>query len=156
MTFEHNGFWEMEAQDESDRREANPINHIRVLHKVMEPENEICVEEVRKRAIAQKEARKKERSEDILKWRDLPEEIFKIAEIKELEGGKYGPSRILTLEGVERKGERIKVWACKRMIKEMDMIPRKGWPRLQLVNDGMKKAKKSGYEYFDFEVMVGK
>ena len=40
------------------------------------------------------------------------------------------------------------------MIQEMDVIPRKRWPRLQLVNYGMKKSKKSGHDYFDFEVLV--
>ena len=65
--------------------------------------------------------------------------------------GKYGASRILTLE---RKGEMVKVWACSRMIKEMDGIPRKRWADLKLVNHGMKRAKKSGHEYFDFEVVV--
>ena len=78
----------------------------------MEPEmeNEIREEEVRKRAAAQREARKKEHTEEILKWRELPGEVFKITEVQELKGGKYGAIRILILE---RKGAKIKVWRVK-------------------------------------------
>ena len=65
--------------------------------------------------------------------------------------GKYGMCRILMLE---RKVEMVKVWACSRMIQEMDDIPRKRLTHLKLANYGMKRAKKSGHEYFDFEVMV--
>ena len=100
---------------------------------------------VRKRAQTQKEARR----EPVLPWRDLPWEVFKVEGTSDTKG-KYGPSRILTLE---RKGERIKVWACSRLIEEMDGIPRKRWEDLQIVNHGMKRAKKSGCLCFDFEVV---
>ena len=103
-------------------------------------------EEVRKRA----EARREGRWEPVLKWRDLPWEIFKVEEVQETKG-KYGPSRILTLE---RKGETVKVWACSRMMQELDDIPQKRWTDLKIANHGMKRGKKSGHEYFDFEVVV--
>ena len=101
---------------------------------------------VRKRAQTQRETRR----EPVLPWRDLPWEVFKVEEAFDTKG-KYGPNRILTLE---RKGERIKVWACSRLIEEMDDIPRKRWEDLKIVNHGMKKAKKSGRLCFDFEVVV--
>ena len=113
---------------------------------VLRPEREESEEEVRKRA----EARREGRREPILKWRDLPWEVFKVEGAQDTKG-KYGPSRILTLE---RKGEMVKVWACSRLIEEMDGIPRKRWADLKIVNHGMKRAKKSGHEYFDFEVVV--
>ena len=80
---------------------------------VQEPECKES-EEVRKRAKGQREGR----HELVLKWRDLPWEVFKVTGIQEMKG-QYGMSRILTLEW---KGENTKVWACSRMIQEMDDI----------------------------------
>ena len=113
---------------------------------VLKPEREESEEEVRKRAEAQREGRR----EPALKWRDLPCEVFKVVGVQETKGN-HGPSRILTLE---RKGEMVKVWACSRMMQEMDGIPRHRWTNLKIVNYGMKRAKKSGHEYFDFEVVI--
>ena len=113
---------------------------------VLRPERKESEEEVRKRV----EARRKGRREPVLPWRDLPWEVFKVEGDYDTKG-KYGPSRILMLQ---RKGERIKVWACSRLIEEMDGIPRKRWEDLKIVNHGMKRAKKSGRACFDFEVVV--
>ena len=54
----------------------------------------------------------------------------------------------------ETRGEKTKVWACSRMIQEMDDIPLRRWNHLKLSRYGMNRAKKSKHEYFDFDVMV--
>ena len=149
MAFEHNGYvdlkefhnsgrWE-EVQDNTDRileRERAQDNHVRIL----EAERE---EEARKRISAKKAAR----SEPILKWRDIPEEFFKITEVREIEG-KWGKSQILTLK---RRGKELKVWACDRVGKEVrELLLTRKLP-LWLESNGMKK-RKSGHYYFDSEV----
>ena len=77
----------------SSRWKEAQDNHVSVL----EAESE---EEVRKRLAA----KKADRSEPILKWKDLLEELFKITEVREIDG-KWGKSQILTLE---RNGKKIK------------------------------------------------
>ena len=116
--------------------------HIRLLGPVREESDE----EVRKRAQAQREARR----EPILRWRDLPWEIFQVVEVKETKS-QCGEGMILTLE---RKGVKTKVWACSRMIWELRRISQQKWHLLKIDNYGMKKSKKSGYDYFDFEVVI--
>ena len=76
-------------------REEAQDNYVRTL----EAETE---EEEARRIIA---AKKAARSEPIMKWRDLPEELFKITEVKEFEG-KWGKSQILTLDGGKSSLER--------------------------------------------------
>ena len=116
--------------------------HIRLLG----PGRKESDEEVRKRAQAQREARR----EPILRWRDLPWEIFQVVEVKETKS-QFGDGMILTLE---RRGVKTKVWACSRLIREMRRISREKWHLLKIDNYGMKKAKKSGHDYFDFEVVI--
>ena len=110
------------------------------------PWREESDDEVRKRAQAQREARR----QPILRWRDLPWEIFQVVDVKETKSP-HGEGMILTLE---RKGVKTKVWACSRLIREMRRISREKWHLLKIDNYGMKKAKKSGYDYFDFEVVI--
>lgn len=57
---------------------------------------------------------------------------------------------ILTLE---RRGVQTKYWACDKMMREMDRLLQNRWHGLKIDNYGMKRSKKSGYEYFDFEVV---
>ena len=115
--------------------------------RLLGPVREESDEEVRKGALAQREAR---RESTPLRWRDLPWEIFQVVDVKETKS-QYGEGMILTLE---RKGGKTKVWACSRLIREMRRIPREKWHLLKIDNYGMKKAKKSGYDYFDFEVVI--
>lgn len=114
--------------------------------RLLGPGREESDEEVRKRAQAQREARR----EPILRWRDLPLEIFQVVEVKEVKS-RYGAAMILTLK---RKGVETKVWACSRLIWEMRRIPQEKWHLLKIDNYGMKKSKKSGHDYFDFEVVI--
>ena len=115
--------------------------------RLLGPGREESDEEVRKRALAQREAR---RESTPLRWRDLPWEIFQVVDVKETKS-QYGEGMILTLE---RKKVKTKVWACSRLIREMRRIPRERWHLLKIDNYGMKKAKKSGHDYFDFEVVI--
>ena len=94
----------------------------------------------------------------ILNWEDLPVGVYKVRGFRDndnLYGASWkivnGVSRILALE---RKGERIKVWACYRIIWEMDNIPRNRWTHLKIINNGWKRIKGvETYLTFDCEVI---
>jgi hypothetical protein len=54
---------------------------------------------------------------DIVKWRDLPQNVtFKINAIKTIDA-QYGKSTILDIENVD--GETSRVWCCSRMASEL-------------------------------------
>ncbi|VDH92234.1 Hypothetical predicted protein [Mytilus galloprovincialis] len=52
------------------------------------------------------------------------------------------------------RGKDLKVWACDRARKEVTRLLQRWKLSLWLENNGMKKAKKSGHNYFDFEKIV--
>ena len=98
--------------------------------------------EVGKRLAVQRVAKRKEQTEDILKLRDLPEEMFTVTDVREIVG-KWGTSKILTLE---RIGKKLKVWSRDRMKRKLGTILRR-----RLDNCRMNRAKKGGHYYYDFE-----
>jgi hypothetical protein len=49
--------------------------------------------------------------EPVQKWRQLPQEAYKIFGLREITGGKYGPLIILTLQTID--GNRLRVWPQK-------------------------------------------
>ena len=88
------------------------------------------------------------RGSPVLKWRELPEETFNVVDGWEVKGA-YGPGVILRLES---EGETTKVWACARVIRVLKGIRKENWNTLKINNKGMKRSKKTGYEYFDVEI----
>ena len=84
-------------------------------------------------------------TEEIFKWRDIPDAIYKIQKVK-YRKSKYGDSAILTLE--TKNGDEFCVWAPKRLTE--DLMEDDNY---QFVYKKGLKTSADGNEYFDYELM---
>jgi len=85
-------------------------------------------------------------SKEILKWRDIPDTVYKIKNVSHRRG-KFGDSVILTLE--TKNGDVYRVWAPKRLAEDLleDNSSQFVYKR------GLKRSETTGNEYFDYDLM---
>ena len=81
---------------------------------------------------------------EILKWRNISNEVYKIKKVKHLES-KYGLSAILTLK--TKCGDEFLVWAPKRLAEDLED------DSYQFVYKIGLKTSADGNEYFDYELV---
>ena len=81
---------------------------------------------------------------EILKWRNISDEVYKIKKVKHRES-KYGLSAILTLK--TKCGDEFLVWATKRLAEDLED------DSYQFVYKIGLKTSADGNEYFDYELM---
>ena len=81
---------------------------------------------------------------EILKWRNISDEIYKIKKVKHRES-KYGLSAILTLK--TKYGDEFLVWAPKRLAEDLED------ESYQFVYKIGLKTSADGNDYFDYDLM---